>query len=121
MTLSSALSITTGVGVPRAVFVDYPLGRTSGKPNDPDDQYSIVKAALRALADNDKPGTVRQLTKIWSSDEGWKERAQRPNWNIDGLHAAPVSDGGSDDRAERSDAPQWQTESDRVAWENAQL
>ena len=119
MSLTSALSITTGVGVPRAVYVDYPLGRTAGKPGDAADQDSIVAAALSALVDMTTAGSVKLLDNQWSSNDDWKARAQRPGWSVDGLHAAPLAAEGSDDRADRSDQPQWQSDADRVAWEHA--
>ncbi len=119
MSLSSALSITTGVGVPRTVFVDYPLGRTAGKPDDVDDQYGIVRAAITTLLTTTIPGAVVRLPNHWSDDDRWKDRAQRTGWSVDGLTPVVASTEGSDDRAERSDQPQWQTESDRLAWENA--
>ena len=119
MSLSSALSITTGVGVPRTVFVDYPLGRTAGKPDDVDDQYSIVRAAITTLLTTTIPGAVVRLPNHWSDDDRWKDRAQRTGWSVDGLTPVVASTVGSDDRAERSDQPQWQKESDRLAWENA--
>lgn len=114
--LSSALSITTGVGAPRALFVDYPLGRTAGKPDDPDNQADIVDAALHVLATASEPGVIVRWPSPWSEDESWKVRAQRPGWSVDGLFPVPVSTGGSDDRAERSDEPQWQSEADHLAW-----
>ena len=118
MSLSSALSITTGVGVPRTVFVDYPLGRTAGKPDDIDDQYGIVRAAMATLLTTTAPGAVVRLQNRWSDDDRWKDQAQRTGWSVDGLTPVGASPEGSDDRAERSDQPQWQTESDRLAWEN---
>ena len=49
MSLTSALSITASVNPPRAVFVDYPLGHTAGKPDDVESQDAIVRAALDQL------------------------------------------------------------------------
>jgi hypothetical protein len=121
VSVSSALSITTGVGVPRTVFVDYPLGHTAGKPADEADQVGIVRAGLRALVETSGPGSVTTLLNRWSDDDSWKERAQRPGWSVDGLTAVTTTDEGSDDRAERSDEPQWQTDADRVAWKKTQL
>jgi hypothetical protein len=103
------------------VFVDYPLGHTAGKPTDADDQLGIVRAALSSLADMPGPGRVTTLPNRWSDDDRWKERAQRSGWSVDGLNSVTTTDEGSDDRAERSDAPQWQCDDDRLAWENTQL
>ena len=65
------------------------------------------------------PGAVVRLPNRWSDDDRWKDRAQRSGWSVDGLTSVEASVEGSDDRADRSDQPQWQTESDRLAWENA--
>ena len=34
---------------PRAVFVDYPLGNTAGRPFAPEEQYAITRSAVEAL------------------------------------------------------------------------
>ena len=112
------MSITTGVGAPRAVFVDYPLGRTAGKPFDTADQADIVGHALDALVTMTEPGSVRRLTSRWSNDDAWKDRAQRSGWVVDGLQPSTANP-EADDRSERSDQPQWQSDDDRIAWEFA--
>ena len=47
--MSSALDITQSVHPPRAVFLDYPLGHTTGKPHEPALQRDILLQALDAL------------------------------------------------------------------------
>lgn len=110
VSLTSALTITTGVGVPRAVHVDYPLGRTAGKAGDADDQRSIIDGALRAFETHTEPGQVTYLPNEWSEDDTWKDRAQRIGWSGDGLHATE-----GDERKDRSDEPQWHHEADALA------
>ena len=114
MSLSSALSITHSVGVPRTAYVDYPLGRTAGKADDPADQLSIVRGALRALVELAEPGQTMTLRNLWSADESWKEHAMRPGWTSDGLRPAG-GNAASDDRAGRSNEPQWQLPDDKAA------
>jgi hypothetical protein len=111
VTLTSALTITTNVGVPRAVYVDYPLGRTAGKPGDHNDHRSIVEGGLRAFTTHSAPGQVSYLPNEWSADHGWKLRAQRIGWSGDGLHEQP-----GDERKDRSDEPQWHYPADEAAW-----
>jgi hypothetical protein len=111
VSLTSALPITTNVGVPRAVYVDHPLGRTTGRPNDPAGQRSIVEGALRAFTTHTAPGQVSYLPNEWSADHTWKSHAQRIGWSGDGLHEQP-----GDERKERSDEPQWHEPADATAW-----
>ena len=89
--------------------MDFPLGRTAGKPNDPALQRQIMIAALEAFATVRQPGEIVTLPHRWSDDDGWKDRAMRPE---------PQSDGrAGDDRVERFGTPQYQSETDRVAAE----
>jgi D-proline reductase (dithiol) PrdB len=95
--MSSALDITASVNPPRAAFLDYPLGHTTGKPHQPELQRAIMLEALEGFATLTQPGAVKMLPFRWSEDEAWKETAQR----------------GQDDRRPRYDTPQYQTEADR--------
>lgn len=72
VTLSSALDITKKVCPPRTVFINYPLGHTAGKPNDVNDQKSILHEALQML-ENGKPGEIRVLDHVWNEK----------NWDVD--------------------------------------
>lgn len=100
MTLSSARSITASVRPPRAVFVDYPLGHTSGPPGRNDLQKAIVGAALDLLASGSGPGTIVDLKVSWPGGSDWKQEL-----------------GHGDDRKPREPAPQYQHDADRVAAE----
>jgi hypothetical protein len=95
--MGSALDILRAVHPPRAVFLDYPLGHTTGKPHEPDLQRDILVQALHHFAAFTEPGSIATLPFRWSDDETWKDTAQR----------------GPDDRLPRYDTPQYQTEGDR--------
>jgi D-proline reductase (dithiol) PrdB len=97
--LSSALDITRSVNPPRAAFLDFPLGHTSGKANEPALQDSIVRDALHALEGIEKPGTVKILSYRWGDDESWKNLPD------------------SESRLPRTAEPQFQTEEDRILYE----
>jgi hypothetical protein len=99
--MTSALDITRAVNPPRAAFVDFPLGHTTGKPHQPALQYAIMQEALEAFTSLTTPGTVKRLPFQWSVDETWKDTAQR----------------GPDDRRPRYDTPQYQYEADRLCAE----
>lgn len=99
--LSSALDITRSVNPPRAVFLDFPLGHTSGKAKEPELQYDIVKETLMALQEMEKPGDVKILSYRWDEDESWKKMP----------HA--------DSREPRVAEPQFQTKEDQILYERA--
>lgn len=101
--MTSALDITRAVNPPRAAFLDYPLGHTTGKPHEPAEQRDILRQALEGFTTLTVPGTVLMLPFQWSEAEAWKETAQR----------------GPDDRLPRYDTPQYQHAEDRRRAETA--
>ena len=96
--MASALSIIEAVRPPRAVFVDFPLGHTSGKPFDTAQQDDLLARTLRAFETITTPSEVLRFDDCWGDDDGWK---------------AAVLDPGGDDRTERRETPQYQHEADR--------
>lgn len=118
LSLSSAWSITRSVGVPRAAFLDYPLGRTAGKPDDRAEQRAILTTALRLFETLQGPGRIVSLPFVWTEDDAWKDRVMRPDPAASS--AGPGDDAEhSDDRSARSDTPQYQDERDRRLAEEA--
>jgi len=95
--LSSALDITRAVNPPRAAFLDFPLGHTTGKPHDPALQRAILVAALAAFTTLTEPGQVVGLPFRWDVTDAWKQAAV----SLDDL------------RSPRFDTPQYQTDDDR--------
>jgi len=95
--MTSALDITRSVNPPRAAFLDFPLGHTTGKPDRPELQRAILLEALDAFNTLTAPGSVKILPFRWSDDDSWKEAAMRMG----------------DERGERHDTPQYQKEEDR--------
>ncbi len=59
--MTSALDNTRSVNPPRAAFLDYPLGHTTGKPNDADLQRRIMREALAGFESMTMPGSVKML------------------------------------------------------------
>ena len=106
--MSSAYSITRSVNPPRAVYLDFPLGRTAGKANDKPLQRKIMIDTLSALDSIQVPGTIRELPYQWSDDDAWKDLVMRPD---------PNSDGHNDSRIERVATAQYQCDADRAAAE----
>lgn len=78
--LISARDIAARAYPPRAVFVDYPLGNTAGRPFDPANQRAVVLAALETLETATEPGTILDLPFEWKpGDDSWKERVYDEN------------------------------------------
>jgi hypothetical protein len=81
LTMTSALDITQAVKPPRAVFVNFPLGHQTGKPNQPELQRQIVRDALAAFETVTQPGQIVELPYIWDpNDRSWEERDYTPGF-----------------------------------------
>ena len=73
--MTSALDITRAVKPPRSVFVNFPLGHQTGKPNQPELQRQIVADAFAAFERIVEPGEIVQLPYVWDPvDREWEER-----------------------------------------------
>ena len=101
--MTSARDIMLAVNPPRAAFLDFPLGHTTGKPNEPELQRKILVEALSSFETMTAPGSMTELPFRWSEDEEWKAKA--------------FAEG--DDRTTRHDTPQDQDEEDRRRAEQA--
>jgi hypothetical protein len=53
------------VSVPRIAAIEYPLGRTLGKPGDAAGQMAVLEAALQALENIQTPGEIVHLPFEW--------------------------------------------------------
>ncbi len=71
--VGSARDIVEECGVPRFVFVDFPLGNPCGRPGDVDEQRLITGLALDVLERAFVPRTTVQAPVTWH-DQGWRER-----------------------------------------------
>jgi hypothetical protein len=73
--IGSARDIVEEAGVPRFVFVDFPLGNPCGKPGDVAMQRSIVELALDVLERSFAPRTTVQAPFVWDEhDDEWRQR-----------------------------------------------
>lgn len=107
LSLTSAWSITAAVKPPRAVFVDFPLGHTAGRPHDTASQHAIIDTALTAFATITEPGTIIRSPLTWSDDDAWKDAVM-----VVPTEAAQ-GDATADPRGERHAQPQYQSTDDR--------
>jgi len=79
--MTSALDITQAVKAPRAVFVNFPLGHQTGRPNDPAIQRAIVRDAMRAFETIATPGQIVELPYVWdANDRIWETRDYTRGW-----------------------------------------
>ncbi len=64
---------------PRAVFLDFPMGCPAGKPNEPDLQREILRAALKAAPRFGEPWKMIELPFQWSADgsRDWEEEVRK--------------------------------------------
>lgn len=69
--VGSARDIVEEAGIPRFLFVDFPLGNPTGKPGDTEMQRSIVELALRVASAAIGPRTTVQAPQRWG-DDGWR-------------------------------------------------
>ena len=107
--LSSAYSITQSVAPPRAVFLDFPLGHTAGRPHALTEQVEILESALTYFEQSVTPGEIQALPFYWAENDDWKASVMQ-------VPTSAAEQAEADYRLERFDTPQYQTESDaRVA------
>jgi len=70
--IGSAQDIVETAGVPRFVFVDYPLGNPIGKPGDTAEQRRVVSSALTLLTTAVAPRMTWRQDLSWGSHE-WRD------------------------------------------------
>ena len=123
--MSSARDITRAAWPPRSVYLDYPLGHTSGKPHESELNLQILRDTFAAFENLGVPGSMAHLPYRWSETDRWKDKVFAPSTKAadlaecatpDGADVAPdAADGYEDDRVERHPTPQYQSEDDAAA------
>jgi D-proline reductase (dithiol) PrdB len=79
---------------PRTVFLDFPLGCSAGKPNEPELQRDILRAALETAPLFGEPWKIAQLPFGWSQDgsRDWEESVRELYRKGLGTVAAHIAD-----------------------------
>jgi len=72
LTIGSCRDMMAAVKLPRAVFVDFPLGRQCGRPGEQDLQIRILKDALKTLVEAQVPGEIVDLPYQWPDSFDWE-------------------------------------------------
>lgn len=75
VSISIAKELTEAVGVPRAVFVKWPLGHPLGEPDSGAQQRTMIFAALQLLIEAKEPGLMREPGYRWR-----RESYTEPDW-----------------------------------------
>ena len=76
VTISIAKDLTLAVGVPRAIFVKWPLGHPLGEPHNPAQQRTMIFLALRLLQEAQEPGVLQEPGFRWR-----REEYAEPDWS----------------------------------------
>ena len=76
MVIGSARDIVEECGVPRFLFVDFPLGNPCGKPWDVPMQQALIAEAFDLLEKSWQPRTTVQAPFAWTADKNdlWRNR-----------------------------------------------
>ena len=84
--ISIARDLTESVGVPRALFVKWPLGHPLGEPHKPLQQRTIIFEALKLLIEAEEPGIIIEPGYRWRRTE-----YEEPEWGRlgEGSHDSP--------------------------------
>ncbi len=90
--IGSARDIVEECGVPRFLFVDFPLGNPCGKPWDVPVQKALIGEAFDLLEKSWKPRTTIQSPSIWTSDGNdlWRNNYMY----VDDSNRAALADAG---------------------------
>ncbi|MFT7650190.1 MAG: hypothetical protein ACI8Y4_004956 [Candidatus Poriferisodalaceae bacterium] len=117
LSLSSARDITRAVNPPRSAYLDFPLGHTSGRPDQPELNRDIVAAALAGFDVLSEPGSMLHMSFQWADSDDWKDAVFTPvaSSNDSESDTDPGSGKYDDDRVARRDTPQYQSVADEQA------
>lgn len=75
VSISITKDLTEAVGVPRAVFVKWPLGHPLGEPQNATQQRTLIFDALQLLKDAQTPGIIAEPGYRWR-----REHYTEPTW-----------------------------------------
>ena len=65
MSLTAHPHITKMVGAPRSIYMRFPQGNLVGQAHNPEQQNSILRAALEAVVTIEETGTILEYPERW--------------------------------------------------------
>jgi len=65
VSLSPIPALTASLSIPRLVAIEYPLGRSLGRPGDAAGQLAVLRAALAAAETMSAAGSIHHLPFEW--------------------------------------------------------
>ena len=74
--ISITKDLTEAVGVPRTIFVKWPMGHPMGEPGATLQQRTMIFNALALLVKADNPGVIEEPNYRWRRQE-----YTEPDWN----------------------------------------
>ena len=94
MSMSCLWEVSMAFKPPRTIFLDFPIGCPAGKPNDPNLQREILRAALLSVTQFGEPWKMVELPFQWSADgsRDWEEAVKEVYRKGLGTVAAHVAD-----------------------------
>ncbi len=96
------------------MFIDLPLGHTTGLPNDPEGQRALLSEGLSAAKAITEPGAIVELPYRFIDDD-WK--ANPLGWSRKRQSSGSSGKSSGDSRTGRSAEPVYQNDDDRIAAE----
>ena len=98
--IGSARDIVEECGVPRFLFVDFPLGNPCGKPWDVSMQQALICEAFDLLEKSWQPRTTVQAPFVWTTDEKdlWRNRYM----HVDDSNREDLAEAGRKRREQQS-------------------
>ena len=66
--VSTGRDLTALVKPPRSLFINHPMGNPFGRPDDVDAHMSVLREALRLVAECDEPGVLVDYDSDWGEE-----------------------------------------------------
>jgi hypothetical protein len=76
ISISITKDLTESVGVPRSLFVKWPLGHPLGEAHAAAQQRTVIFDALQLLVEADEPGIIHEPGYRWR-----REQYSEPDWS----------------------------------------
>lgn len=96
--IGSARDIIEHCGVPRFLYLDFPLGNPCGKPYDKEMQFNVIKKGISLLQTSTAANSIEQLEYSWADDNAWRDDYSK----VDDGNRAELARRGEDRRRQQA-------------------